>query len=124
MTSGRRAGSPTCRLSRCVSVARTRWIGCTACSRRSLGSGLPGLPSSKASAASGNLIPARAGSASTDERAAWAMMWLLDFDNVENPADLRPRIGALDGYVIATRRRLSTSMEKRSPDDSWSARMD
>ncbi|MFE5030415.1 hypothetical protein [Streptomyces sp. NPDC056683] len=61
------------------------------------------------------LIPARAGSASTDERAAWAMMWLLVFDNVENPADLRPYIGALDGYVIATRRRLSTSMEKRSP---------
>ncbi|MFE7543035.1 tetratricopeptide repeat protein, partial [Streptomyces platensis] len=58
------------------------------------------------------LIPAWAGSASTEERAAWAMMWLqwhpgwlLVFDNVEDPADLRPYIGALNGYVIATSRR-------------------
>lgn len=58
------------------------------------------------------LIPAWAGSASTEERAAWAMMWLqrhpgwlLVFDNVEDAAGLRPYLGAPDGCVIATSRR-------------------
>ncbi|MFF8956551.1 hypothetical protein [Streptomyces sp. NPDC014894] len=58
------------------------------------------------------LIPAWADSASTEARAAWAMMWLqwhprwlLVFGNVEDPADLRPYIGTADGYVIATSRR-------------------
>jgi hypothetical protein len=35
----------------------------------------------------------------------WHPGWLLVFDNVEDPADLRPDIGALNGYVIATSRR-------------------
>ncbi|MFD7473044.1 hypothetical protein ACFV8Z_12845 [Streptomyces sp. NPDC059837] len=35
----------------------------------------------------------------------WHPGWLLVFDNVEDPADLRPYIGALNGYVIATSRR-------------------
>ncbi|TWE16884.1 hypothetical protein [Kitasatospora atroaurantiaca] len=58
------------------------------------------------------LIPAWAGRAAIEERAAWAMMWLqwhpgwlLLFDNVEDPADLRPYASAPDGCVIATSRR-------------------
>ncbi|MFE1507569.1 tetratricopeptide repeat protein [Streptomyces sp. NPDC058726] len=58
------------------------------------------------------LIPVWAGSASTEERAAWAMLWLqwhsgwlLIFDNVEDPADLRPYVSTPNGHVIATSRR-------------------
>ncbi|MFF9054400.1 tetratricopeptide repeat protein [Streptomyces erythrochromogenes] len=58
------------------------------------------------------LIPVWAGSASTEDRAAWAMLWLqwhpgwlLIFDNVENPADLQPYVSTSNGHVIATSRR-------------------
>ncbi|MGW4897149.1 tetratricopeptide repeat protein [Kitasatospora sp. NPDC004240] len=59
------------------------------------------------------LFPVWAGKASQDERAAWAMTWLqwhpgwlLVFDNVENPTDLAPYLGALDGghHLITSRR--------------------
>lgn len=58
------------------------------------------------------LIPVWAGSASTKDRAAWAMLWLqwhpgwlLIFDNVEDPADLQPYVSTSNGHVIATSRR-------------------
>ncbi|MFE5489217.1 tetratricopeptide repeat protein [Streptomyces virginiae] len=58
------------------------------------------------------LIPVWAGSASTEERVAWAMLWLqwhpgwlLIFDNVEDPADLQPYVSTSSGHVIATSRR-------------------
>ncbi|MER7706427.1 tetratricopeptide repeat protein [Kitasatospora sp. NPDC097605] len=58
------------------------------------------------------LAPTSVGGASTEERAAWALLWLrwhpgwlLVFDNVEDPADLRPFLGAPDGCVLATSRR-------------------
>ncbi len=50
---------------------------------------------------------------SQDERAEWALAWLqwhpgwlLVFDNVEDPADLNPYLGALDGghHLITSRR--------------------
>lgn len=58
------------------------------------------------------LIPVWAGSASTKDRAAWAMSWLqwhpgwlLVFDNVEDPADLQPYVSTSNGHVITTSRR-------------------
>ncbi|MFG2785970.1 NB-ARC domain-containing protein [Streptomyces prunicolor] len=58
------------------------------------------------------LIPVWAGSASAEERAAWAMLWLqwhpgwlLVFDNVEDPADLQPYVSTPNGHVIVTSRR-------------------
>ncbi|MFB6790576.1 tetratricopeptide repeat protein [Streptomyces olivaceus] len=58
------------------------------------------------------LIPVWAGSATTEERAAWATLWLqwhpgwlLVFDNVEDPPDLQPYVSAPNGHVIATSRR-------------------
>ncbi|GHH73766.1 tetratricopeptide repeat protein [Kitasatospora indigofera] len=59
------------------------------------------------------LVPAWAGGASHDERAAWALTWLqwhpgwlLIFDNVEDPSDLAPYLGALNGghHLITSRR--------------------
>ncbi|WP_107452621.1 NB-ARC domain-containing protein [Streptomyces sp. TLI_053] len=59
------------------------------------------------------LFPAWAGTASQDQRSAWATTWLqwhpgwlLVFDNVETPADLHPYLGALDGghHLITSRR--------------------
>ncbi|MFF8727250.1 tetratricopeptide repeat protein, partial [Streptomyces sp. NPDC015171] len=58
------------------------------------------------------LCPQWAASAGVQERAAWAMLWLqwhpgwlLVFDNVEDPADLRHYLGTLpDGQHLATSR--------------------
>ncbi|MFJ6908298.1 FxSxx-COOH system tetratricopeptide repeat protein [Streptomyces griseoluteus] len=58
------------------------------------------------------LCPQWAASAEMQERAAWAMLWLqwhpgwlLVFDNVEDPADLRHYLGTLpDGHHLATSR--------------------
>ncbi|MFJ8697527.1 tetratricopeptide repeat protein, partial [Streptomyces roseolilacinus] len=58
------------------------------------------------------LCPQWAASAGTRERAAWAILWLqwhpgwlLVFDNVEDPADLRHYLGTLpDGHHLATSR--------------------
>ncbi|MEU2353673.1 tetratricopeptide repeat protein, partial [Streptomyces misionensis] len=58
------------------------------------------------------LCPQWAASAGVQERAAWAMLWLqwhpgwlLVFDNVEDPADLRHYLGTLpDGHHLATSR--------------------
>ncbi|GHH82321.1 tetratricopeptide repeat protein [Streptomyces capitiformicae] len=60
-----------------------------------------------------SLCPHWAGAASPDERAAWAMLWLqehsdwlLIFDNIENPAHLRPYLGTLHrGHHLATSRK-------------------
>ncbi|MFI5476039.1 tetratricopeptide repeat protein [Streptomyces cacaoi] len=59
------------------------------------------------------LCPQWAQTAGTDERAAWAITWLqahpdwlLIFDNVEDPAHLRPYLGTLDGgHHLATSRK-------------------
>ncbi|MFI0962200.1 tetratricopeptide repeat protein [Streptomyces sp. NPDC021080] len=59
------------------------------------------------------LCPEWAQAAGTDERAAWAIAWLqahpgwlLIFDNVEDPAHLRPYLGTLDGgQHLATSRK-------------------
>ncbi|MGW1531103.1 NB-ARC domain-containing protein [Streptomyces aureus] len=59
------------------------------------------------------LCPQWAQTAGTDERAAWAITWLqahpdwlLIFDNVEDPAHLRPYLGTLDGgQHLATSRK-------------------
>jgi tetratricopeptide (TPR) repeat protein len=59
------------------------------------------------------LCPQWAGTADVDERAGWAILWLqwhpgwlLVFDNVENPADLRHYLGALPGgHHLATSRK-------------------
>lgn len=59
------------------------------------------------------LCPQWAGTAGVDEQAAWAITWLgwhpgwlLVFDNVEEPAQLHPYLGALTGgHVLATSRR-------------------
>lgn len=59
------------------------------------------------------LCPQWAQAAGTDERAAWAITWLqahpdwlLIFDNVEDPAHLRPYLGTLDGgQHLATSRK-------------------
>ncbi|MER5459648.1 tetratricopeptide repeat protein [Streptomyces sp. NPDC002668] len=61
----------------------------------------------------GRLCPQWAVSAGLDERAAWAMLWLqwhpgwlLVFDNVEDPDDLRLYLGALTGgHHVATSRK-------------------
>ncbi|AMW12861.1 hypothetical protein A4E84_27260 [Streptomyces qaidamensis] len=58
------------------------------------------------------LCPQWAASAGVQERAAWAMLWLqwhpgwlLVFDNVEDPADLRHYLGTLpNGHHLATSR--------------------
>ncbi|MYS18344.1 tetratricopeptide repeat protein, partial [Streptomyces sp. SID4982] len=58
------------------------------------------------------LCPQWATSAGVQERAAWAMLWLqwhpgwlLVFDNVEDPADMRHYLGTLpDGHHLATSR--------------------
>ncbi|WP_093863013.1 tetratricopeptide repeat protein [Streptomyces sp. TLI_053] len=59
------------------------------------------------------LFPAWAGNANQDQRSAWATTWLqwhpgwlLVFDNVENPTDLNPYLGSLDGghHLITSRR--------------------
>ncbi|MFJ4486560.1 tetratricopeptide repeat protein [Streptomyces longwoodensis] len=58
------------------------------------------------------LCPQWAASTDVPERAAWALLWLqwhpgwlLVFDNVEDPADLRHYLGALpDGHHLATSR--------------------
>ncbi|MGW2179012.1 tetratricopeptide repeat protein [Streptomyces sp. NPDC001732] len=58
------------------------------------------------------LCPQWAAGADVSERAAWAMLWLqwhpgwlLVFDNVEDPRDLRHYLGALpDGHHLATSR--------------------
>ncbi|MCX5247857.1 tetratricopeptide repeat protein [Streptomyces sp. NBC_00201] len=58
------------------------------------------------------LCPQWASAADVEERAAWAMLWLqwhpgwlLVFDNVERPDDLRHYLGALpDGHHLATSR--------------------
>ncbi|MFE7570974.1 hypothetical protein ACFU76_29110, partial [Streptomyces sp. NPDC057539] len=67
------------------------------------------------------LIPVWAGSATTEERAAWAMLWLqwhpgwlLVFDNVEDPPDLQPYVSAPNGHVIATSRRSASVLRRRS----------
>ncbi|WP_069768386.1 FxSxx-COOH system tetratricopeptide repeat protein [Streptomyces sp. LUP30] len=59
------------------------------------------------------LCPQWAQTVGTDERAAWAITWLqahpdwlLIFDNVEDPAHLRPYLGTLDGgHHLATSRK-------------------
>ncbi len=59
------------------------------------------------------LCPQWAGTAGVDEQAAWAITWLgwhpgwlLIFDNVEEPTQLHPYLGALTGgHVLATSRR-------------------
>ncbi|MEU0687495.1 tetratricopeptide repeat protein [Streptomyces uncialis] len=59
------------------------------------------------------LAPLWAREATTEERVAWSLTWLqwhpgwlLVLDNVENPADLRPYLGALSGgHALATSRR-------------------
>ncbi|MFF2749520.1 FxSxx-COOH system tetratricopeptide repeat protein [Kitasatospora sp. NPDC058048] len=59
------------------------------------------------------LLPSWAGTATQDQRTQWAMTWLqwhpewlLIFDNVENPADLTPYLGALNGghHLVSSRR--------------------
>ncbi|MEU2059534.1 tetratricopeptide repeat protein [Streptomyces sp. NPDC013455] len=68
------------------------------------------------------LCPQWAGTAGTDEQAAWAVTWLgwhsgwlLIFDNVEDPAHLHPYLGALTGgHVLATSRR-ATGWHKIGP---------
>ncbi|MEU9289402.1 tetratricopeptide repeat protein [Streptomyces sp. NPDC048275] len=59
------------------------------------------------------LCPQWAGAVGVEERAAWAIVWLqwhpgwlLVFDNVEDPTDLRHYLGALaDGHHLATSRK-------------------
>ncbi|MGQ4379874.1 tetratricopeptide repeat protein [Streptomyces sp. SAS_267] len=59
------------------------------------------------------LVPSRPASADRSAQVAWAMQWLawhagwlLVYDNVENPDDLGPYIGALhQGHYLATSRR-------------------
>ncbi|MFI6525793.1 tetratricopeptide repeat protein [Streptomyces uncialis] len=59
------------------------------------------------------LAPLWAREATTEERVAWSLTWLqwhpgwlLVLDNVENPADLHPYLGALSGgHALATSRR-------------------
>ncbi|MDX3118807.1 tetratricopeptide repeat protein, partial [Streptomyces scabiei] len=68
------------------------------------------------------LCPDWAQAAGPDERAAWAITWLqahsgwlLIFDNVENPADLRPYLGTLNrGHHLATSRK-ATGWHKLAP---------
>ncbi|MEU9568305.1 FxSxx-COOH system tetratricopeptide repeat protein [Streptomyces massasporeus] len=68
------------------------------------------------------LCPEWAQAAGPDERAAWAITWLqahpgwlLIFDNVENPADLRPYLGTLNtGHHLATSRK-ATGWHKLAP---------
>lgn len=79
------------------------WI--TAESAESIVSGLAGLAMA--------LCPQRAGAVGSDERAAWAVLWLqehegwlLVFDNVEDPAVLKPYVGTLHrGHHLATGRK-------------------
>ncbi|WP_405645262.1 FxSxx-COOH system tetratricopeptide repeat protein [Streptomyces sp. NBC_00019] len=79
------------------------WI--TAESAESIVSGLAGLAMA--------LCPQWAGAVGSDERAAWAVLWLqehegwlLVFDNVEDPAVLKPYVGTLHrGHHLATSRK-------------------
>ncbi|GAA1008865.1 hypothetical protein GCM10009564_22520 [Streptomyces thermogriseus] len=68
------------------------------------------------------LCPQWAAMAGVQERAAWAILWLqwhpgwlLIFDNVEDPADLRHYLGTLpDGHHLATSR-IATGWHKIAP---------
>ncbi|MGW7204806.1 tetratricopeptide repeat protein [Streptomyces sp. NPDC054837] len=79
------------------------WI--TAESAESIVSGLAGLAMA--------LCPQWAGAVGSDERAAWAVLWLqeherwlLVLDNVEDPAVLKPYVGTLHrGHHLATSRK-------------------
>lgn len=79
------------------------WI--TAESAESIVSGLAGLAMA--------LCPQWAGAVGSDERAAWAVLWLqehegwlLVFDNVEDPGVLKPYVGTLHrGHHLATSRK-------------------
>ncbi|MEU5315339.1 tetratricopeptide repeat protein [Streptomyces sp. NPDC021056] len=79
------------------------WI--TAESAESIVSGLAGLAMA--------LCPQWAGAVGSDEQAAWAVLWLqehegwlLVFDNVEDPAVLKPYVGTLHrGHHLATSRK-------------------
>ncbi|MET8901427.1 tetratricopeptide repeat protein [Streptomyces sp. NPDC127113] len=88
------------------------WINAT--STEQIVTGLAGLASW--------LCPQWAAIAGVQERAAWAILWLqwhpgwlLVFDNVEDPADLRHYLGTLpDGHHLATSR-IATSWHKIAP---------
>lgn len=79
------------------------WLGAE--TAESIVTGLAGLAMA--------LCPQWAGAVGPDERAAWAMLWLqehegwlLVFDNVEDPAVLKPYVGTLHrGHHLATSRR-------------------
>ncbi|NNN37418.1 tetratricopeptide repeat protein, partial [Streptomyces sp. S3(2020)] len=85
------------------SYALVWWI--TAESAESIVSGLAGLAMA--------LCPQWAGAVGSDERAAWAVLWLqehegwlLVFDNVEDPGVLKPYVGTLHrGHHLATSRK-------------------
>ncbi|MBL1083103.1 tetratricopeptide repeat protein [Streptomyces actinomycinicus] len=84
------------------SYALVWWIN--AVSTEQIVSGLAGLAT--------RLCPQWAATAGVQERAAWSILWLqwhpgwlLVFDNVEDPADLRHYLGSLpDGHHLATSR--------------------
>ncbi|QJT00945.1 hypothetical protein G9272_12020 [Streptomyces asoensis] len=88
------------------------WI--TAESPEAIVNGLAGIAA--------QLCPEWAQAVGPDERAAWAITWLqahpgwlLIFDNVETPADLRPYLGTLNrGHHLATSRK-STGWHKLAP---------